>query len=158
MARQLLLTLAAEKHALPATETNGATVIKDWLSSKNINATELVVENGSGLSRLERINAEHLGQMLVSAYHSLVMPEFIASMPILGVDGTTAKRLKTSMSAGRAHLKTGSLDGVNAIAGYVLNAQNKRYVIVMIINHPKAINSKLAQDNLIEWVRQATNN
>ena len=157
MARQLLLTIAAEKQVLPATETKGAIVIKDWLNNKQINATELVIENGSGLSRLERMNAQHLGQMLVSAYHSPVMPEFIASLPILGVDGTTAKRLKISTSAGRAHLKTGSLDGVSAIAGYILNEQNKRFVMVMIINHNKASEGKLAQDSLIEWVQQSNN-
>ncbi len=152
MARQLLLTLAAEKQGLPANEVKGAAVIKDWLNTKNINAPELVIENGSGLSRLERINSAHLGQMLVSAYNSPVMPEFIASLPILGLDGTTAKRLKTSLSAGRVHLKTGSLDSVSAIAGYVLDAQNNRYVIVMMVNHPKSAASKIAQDSLIEWV------
>ena len=152
MARQLLLTLGVEKRTLPATESSGATVIKEWFASKNINATDLVVENGSGLSRTERISAQHLGQLLVSAYLSPVMSELIASLPILGIDGTVAKRLKTSQSAGRAHLKTGSLDGVSAIAGYVLNAQNKRFVVVMMINHNNASASKLAQDNLIEWV------
>ena len=73
-------------------------------------------------------------------------------MPILGLDGTAAKRLKTSQSAGRAHLKTGSIDGVSAIAGYVLNAQNKSYIIVMMVNHNNAAASKLAQDSLIEWI------
>ena len=152
MARQLLLTLAAEKRGLPATEISGASVVKEWLAAKNINANELVIENGSGLSRLERINAEHLGQMLVSAYFSPVMPELMASLPILGMDGTIAKRLKYSASAGRAHLKTGSLDSVSAIAGYVLSAQSKRFIMVMIINHSRAAESKLAQDSLIEWV------
>ena len=152
MARQLLLTLGAEKQGLPATEAKGAAVIKDWLATKGIDAKELVIENGSGLSRIERINSEHLGQMLVSAYHSPVMPELLASLPILGIDGTTMKRLKTSASAGRVHLKTGSLDGVSSIAGYVLNAQNNRYVVVMTVNHNKALDSKAAQDALIEWV------
>ncbi len=152
MARQLLLTLAAEKRGLPATEISGASVVKEWLVAKNINANELVIENGSGLSRTERINAEHLGQMLVSAYLSPVMPELMASLPILGMDGTIAKRLKYSASSGRAHLKTGSLDSVSAIAGYVLSAQSKRFIMVMIINHSRAAESKLAQDSLIEWV------
>ena len=152
MARQLLLTLATEKQGLAATESNGASAIKDWLAAVNINAAELVIENGSGLSRIERINAAHLGQMLVSAYHSPIMPEFIASLPILGLDGTAAKRLKTSLSAGRVHLKTGSLDDVSAIAGYVLDQNNKRYVVVMLVNHTKAVVSKAAQDSLIEWV------
>lgn len=156
-ARQLLLTLGAKKQGMPATQAKGALAIQQWLQSKNIDAQELVIENGSGLSRIERINSAHLGQMLLSAYHSPIMPEFIASLPILGLDGTTAKRLKTSPSAGRVHLKTGSLDNVSAIAGYVLDAQNKRYVIVMMVNHNKSALSKIAQDKLIEWVYSQVN-
>ena len=152
MARQLLLAIAAEKQALPATEAKGAVVIKNWLASKNIVAKELVIENGSGLSRVERISSEHLGQMLVSTYNSPVMPELMASLPILGVDGTAQKRLKDSAALGRVHLKTGSLDGVSAVAGYVLSRQNKRYVFVMIVNHTNAAASRTAQDALMEWI------
>lgn len=157
MARQLLLTIAAEKTSLPATEINGATAIKNWLASKSFNGKslnfdELVIENGSGLSRTERISAEHLSQMLVSAYNSPTMPEFISSLPILSLDGTVKKRLKDSPVSARAHLKTGSLEGVSAIAGYVLDNDNKRQVIVMMVNHAKAGASKVAQDALIEWV------
>ena len=65
------------------------------------------------------------------------MPEFIVSFSI-GVEGTTEKRLRTDLSTGRAHLKTGSLESVSAIAGYVLNAQNKGYDVVMMINLNKA--------------------
>jgi D-alanyl-D-alanine carboxypeptidase/D-alanyl-D-alanine-endopeptidase (penicillin-binding protein 4) len=165
MARQLLLTIAAEKSAPPATEAEGARVIKEWFASKVIgnnalsdpalNSAELVMENGSGLSRIERINAAYLSQMLVSAYHSPVMPELISSMPVLALDGTVAKRLNNSPTAQRAHLKTGSLDGVSAIAGYLLDKQNKRYVLVMLVNHAKAGASRAAQDALIEWVYQS---
>jgi D-alanyl-D-alanine carboxypeptidase/D-alanyl-D-alanine-endopeptidase (penicillin-binding protein 4) len=157
MARQLLLTLAAEKIAIPATEANGAIAIKNWLTNKpfkvdNLKLDELVIENGSGLSRTERINALLLSQMLFSAYHSPIMPEFMSSLPILALDGTIMKRLKDSPAANRAHLKTGSLDGVSAIAGYILDKQNKRQIIVMIVNHEKASASKEAQDALIDWV------
>ena len=156
MARQLLLTIAAEKTLLPATEANGAVAIKTWLASKSLNGNsfnfdELVIENGSGLSRNERISAEHLSLMLVSAYNSPVMPEFMSSLPILSLDGTVMKRLKDSPVSARAHLKTGSLDGVSSIAGYVLDKQNKRHVLVMVVNHAKAGASKAAQDALIEW-------
>ena len=154
MARQLLLTIAAEKLSPPATEANGEKALKNWLSAKGLNFKELVIENGSGLSRVERISAEHLGQMLVSAYHSPVMPELMASLPILAQDGTIKKRLVDSQSNGRAHLKTGSIDGVSAIAGYVLDANNHRHVLVMLVNHTKAAGSKNAQDALIEWVHQ----
>jgi D-alanyl-D-alanine carboxypeptidase/D-alanyl-D-alanine-endopeptidase (penicillin-binding protein 4) len=162
MARQLLLTIAAERLSPPATETKGATVIKDWFSRKQLNnkvlngnsqtLEELVIENGSGLSRIERISAEQLSQMLVRAYNSPVMPELVSSLPILALDGTVMKRLKDSSVSGRAHLKTGSLDGVSAIAGYILDKQNKCQVVVMLVNHAKAGASKDAQDALIEWI------
>lgn len=151
MARQLLLTIAAEKQGAPATEAKGAQALKDWLLSKNIQANELVIENGSGLSRIERISAAHLGQMLVSAYQSPIMPELMASLPILAQDGTIKKRLNDSAAQGRAHLKTGSIDGVSAIAGYVLDAKNRRHVLVMLVNDKKAAAAKTAQDALIEW-------
>ena len=154
MARQLLLTLAAEKVGIPATEAKGNEALNVWLSDKGTKFDELVIENGSGLSRIERISAEHLGKMLLSTYNSPVMPEFMASLPILALDGTVKKRLNDSKSSGRAHLKTGSLDGVSAIAGYVLDANNHRHVLVMLVNHPKAAASKNAQDALIEWVHQ----
>jgi D-alanyl-D-alanine carboxypeptidase/D-alanyl-D-alanine-endopeptidase (penicillin-binding protein 4) len=154
MARQLLLTLGAEKIGVPATEIKGTAALNAWLTDRGAMFDELVVENGSGLSRIERISAEHLGKMLVSTYNSPVMPELIASLPILALDGTIKKRLIDSQSNGRAHLKTGSLDGVSAIAGYVLDANNHRHVLVMLVNHPKAAASKYAQDALIEWVHQ----
>jgi serine-type D-Ala-D-Ala carboxypeptidase/endopeptidase (penicillin-binding protein 4) len=154
MARQLLLTLAAEKSGTPATEEKGADAIKAWLAGKNFNFNELVIENGSGLSRTERISAEHLGKMLASAFRSPVMPELMASLPILAEDGTVKKRLNDSQANGRAHLKTGSLDGVSAFAGYEIDANNHRHVLVMIVNHAKATASKNAQDALIEWVHQ----
>lgn len=152
MARQLLLTIAAEKHSMPATEAKGFAAIKTWLFAKGMAFDELIIENGSGLSRVERISAEHLGQLLVNAFRSPVMPELMASLPILAQDGTVKKRLNDSQSNGRAHLKTGSLDGVSAIAGYEIDANNHRHVLVMFVNHPKAAAAKAAQDALIEWV------
>ncbi len=148
-ARQLLLTIAGETQSAPATEAKGEAAIKNWLASKNIQATELVIENGSGLSRIERISAAHLGQMLLNAFQSPIMPELMASLSIAGLDGTAQKRLKDSHLQGRAHLKTGSLDGVSAIAGYVLDKQNQRHVLVIMVNHANAAQAKNAQDALL---------
>lgn len=152
MARQLLLTIAAEKNGVPATEAEGASAIRTWLVANGLKFNELVIENGSGLSRIEQISAEHLGQLLVRAYNSPVMPEMMASLPILSLDGTIKQRLKDSQSNGRAHLKTGSIDGVSAVAGYMLDANGHRHVLVMLVNDAKAAASKGAQDALIEWV------
>ncbi len=152
MARQLLLTLASDVLKLPATPERGARVIKTWLSGKGIDTNQLVIENGSGLSRTERISAESMGRMLVAAYQSPIMPELMSALPLVGYDGTMRKRLLTQTVAGRAHIKTGSLNDVRAVAGYVLAASGKRYAVVCIINHINAPSGQAAQDALLQWI------
>ena len=156
MARQVLLTLAATIAApdanVPADTTAGARVIQDWLVGKGIAAPELVVDNGAGLSRIGRVAPATLGQILLSAFQSATMPELLSSMPLVGVDGTMRKRLKDRDVSGQAHIKTGSLNDVRAIAGYVLAASGKYYVVVFLINHPRAIYGQAAQDALLQWV------
>ena len=108
------------------------------------------IDNGSGLSRHARISALALARLLQSAYQSPWMPELMASLPIAGVDGTL--RRNRSGAAGNAHLKTGSLRDVRALAGYVLAASGRRYVVVALINHADANAGRVAIDNLLEWV------
>lgn len=154
MARQLLLTIGAESQGAPGTEEKGSAAIKTWLVSKSLNFDELVIENGSGLSRTERISAQHMGELLTSAFYSPIMPELMASLPILAVDGSMLKRMKDSPAKGSAHLKTGTIEGVFAVSGYILSKSGKRYVMVFMINHAKAAQTKPAQDALIDWVFQ----
>ena len=97
--------------------------------------SELVIDNGSGLSRSTRISAQRLARLLLQAYDSPVMSEFMSSLPISGLDGTLRRSRATP---GRAHLKTGSLRDVAGVAGYVLSDSGRRYVLVAIVNHPQA--------------------
>jgi D-alanyl-D-alanine carboxypeptidase/D-alanyl-D-alanine-endopeptidase (penicillin-binding protein 4) len=152
MARQLLLTIAAETGHQPATEADGISAINSWLGGKGMRFPELTLENGSGLSRIERISAQHLNDLLISAYASPVMPEFMSSLPILAVDGTAMRRLKDSPMQGRVHLKTGSLEGARSIAGYVLDQQGRRWSVVFMANGPTAGATRTAQDALLNWV------
>ena len=152
MARQLFLTLGAEGAGAPATPEKADRVIREWLTGKGLSFPELVLENGSGLSRVERISARNLGQLLLSSFRSPVMPEFVASLPLAAMDGTMKKRLTDADVAGQAHIKTGSLSGVRSIAGYMLDAQGRRWVVVSIINHPNAGNAQAAQDALLTWI------
>jgi D-alanyl-D-alanine carboxypeptidase/D-alanyl-D-alanine-endopeptidase (penicillin-binding protein 4) len=110
---------------------------------------ELVLENGSGLSRSERISAGSLARLLRHAFASPLMPEFMASLPLVGVDGTMRKR---NGAAGNAHIKTGLLANSRAIAGYVHTASGRRYAVVAIINHPNAREGQAAHDALLQWV------
>jgi len=154
MARQLLLTMAAEAAEGPGNVARGAQTISAWLSSKGIASNAVIIDNGAGLSRTERITPAILGQLLLTAYHSAVMPEFIASLPLVGYDGTMRKRLRSDAVAGQAHIKTGSLNEVRSVAGYVQAASGKMYVVVCLINHPNAAAGQPAQDALLQWVFQ----
>ena len=152
MARQLLLTMAATLSKVPGNPERGAIVVKNWLAGKGVESPELIIENGSGLSRIERISASTMGRMLVAAYDAPTMPEFISSLPLVGYDGTMRRRLKDRSVAGSAHIKTGSLSDVRAIAGYVLAASGKRYVVVCLINHANAARGQDAHDALLQWI------
>jgi len=152
MARQVFLTLGND--TAPATAERSRQRIADWLNARGLRFAELDIENGSGLSRRERISADSLNRLLLDAWKNPVMPEFISSMPIVGIDGTMKKRLSSSDATGRAHIKTGTLDGVKTAAGYALDAQGRRYVVVFLINHPKAQSGSAAIDALLLWVAQ----
>ncbi len=156
IARQLLATLGASG-STSATETpdmvaSGALLAREQLRAAGVEVQGLVIENGSGLSRIERIRADSLGQMLIAAWKQPWMPEYIAALPMAGVDGTARRRLRNSPASGRAHVKTGTLDGVRAIAGYVLDRNGRRHAVVMMVNDPAAAASAAAQDALLEWV------
>ncbi len=152
MARQVFLTLGNE--SAPATAERAKQRISEWLTLRGLRFNELVLDNGSGLSRTERISADSLNRLLLDAWKSPVMPEFVSSMPIVGIDGTMKKRLKDAEATGRAHIKTGTLDGVKTAAGYALDAQGRRYAITFFINHPRAQSGSAAIDALINWIAQ----
>jgi D-alanyl-D-alanine carboxypeptidase/D-alanyl-D-alanine-endopeptidase (penicillin-binding protein 4) len=122
--------------------------VRQWWQ-RRISATDVpAIDNGSGLSRQTRISAAQLGKLLQVAYASPNMPELMSSLPVVGVDGTLKRSLAASASA---HLKTGSLRDVTALAGYVHAASGKRYILVAIVNHPNAHAVRPALDALIGW-------
>ncbi len=152
MTRNLFLTLGAEKYGAPATQEKGADAVRDVLIQRGVSTRKLVLQNGSGLSRIERISANALTQMLRSAYRSPLFAEFESALPIVAVDGTLKRRFNGSALAGNAHLKTGSLRDVSALAGYVVTVNGERVSFVMLVNHVNARQSEAAQRALLEWV------
>ncbi len=149
MARQIYLALGTEGGRQPASAARAEAAVRAWLEGRGLAMPELVLENGSGLSRIERVSAASLARLLRHAFASPLMPELMASLPLVGVDGTMRKR---NGAAGSAHMKTGLLADVRAIAGYVLAASGRRYVVVAIINHPNARDGQAAHDALLQWV------
>jgi D-alanyl-D-alanine carboxypeptidase/D-alanyl-D-alanine-endopeptidase (penicillin-binding protein 4) len=153
IARQLLAALGANRAADAVAA--GVVAATAQLARAGIPTEGLVIENGSGLSRIARIRAASLGKLLLTAWQRPYMPEFIASLPIAGVDGTAQRRLNTSPANGHAHIKTGTINNVRAMAGYVLDRNGRRHAVVMMVNDPAASASKGAQDALLEWIWQA---
>ena len=148
MAQQLFFTLAAQQRS-PAGLEAAREVLKAWVQEQVGEAGRaLVVDNGSGLSRNNRVTAQLLTQLLRRTWNSPTMPELVSSLPIGGVDGTLRR---SKSAAGRTHLKTGSLRDVVGIAGYVLAPNGQRFVLVGIINHPNANAARPALDALVQW-------
>jgi D-alanyl-D-alanine carboxypeptidase/D-alanyl-D-alanine-endopeptidase (penicillin-binding protein 4) len=151
MARQVYLTLATASSEPPARAELAAESVRHWLAVKGIPARELAIENGSGLSRTDRMSAASLAALLQSAWNSPVMPEFVASLPLAALDGTMKKRLIGEPVAGQAHVKTGLLSDVRAMAGYLLDRSGRRRIVVMLMNHPNAPDAEAATDALLRW-------
>ena len=148
MAQQLFLTLGLNQRGSGTPEA-AREVLHQWAGERFGDAAQgLVIDNGSGLSRDARLSARLLARLLQSAWASPVMPELVSSLPVSGIDGT----LKRSRAAqGRAHLKTGSLRDVAAVAGYVLADSGRRVVVVAIVNHANAAAAQPAFDALLQW-------
>jgi D-alanyl-D-alanine carboxypeptidase/D-alanyl-D-alanine-endopeptidase (penicillin-binding protein 4) len=152
MARQLFLTLATTAHPPPATPQLATETVKQWLGKRKLRMPGLVIENGSGLSRTERVSAGALARLLIAADASPVREEFASSLAVAAIDGTVSRRFQNGSVAGQALLKTGSLEGVRALAGYVIDAEGRRWVVAAIINHANAARATPALDFLVQWV------
>jgi D-alanyl-D-alanine carboxypeptidase/D-alanyl-D-alanine-endopeptidase (penicillin-binding protein 4) len=135
MARQLLLTLSAEVLGSPGTEEGGREVVADWLVDRGIETPQLMFTNGAGLSRDTRISAQDMAALLEFAWRQPYMPEFVSSMSLAGRDGTTRRRFDDAGLDGSAHLKTGSLDHVTTIAGYLQARSGRRFAVVTMQNY-----------------------
>ena len=150
----LALGAAATVPAGAPTSVRAERVVREWLGQKNIEAQELVLDNGSGLSRVERISPNTLAAVLRAGLASPWSPEFVSSLPIAAVDGSMRKRLNGTAAGGSARLKTGTLRDTSAVAGYVRDAKGDTLVIAAMINDPQA-SSRVARpilDALVEWV------
>src|SRR5258707_5364797 len=137
MARHLLRPLGEERLGAPATLEKGAATIAEWSRERGLDLQGMDIDNGSGLSRITHISVLQLAHTLSAAYHSRYAPEFLASLPLAGVDGTLRSRMKTT-PAGGVRLKTGHIDGVSGVAGYVTANGGENQVPGSLVHHNPA--------------------
>lgn len=151
MAQQLFLSLGARFR----TDADGddaraaQRVVRQWMAKKGITASHLVMENGSGLSRAERVSAREMATLLQAAWKSPYAAEFISSMPLTGMDGTMRKRLKRTAMAGEAHIKTGTLNTVRAIAGFSRDSNGTTWAVTAILNDPRPWGASAVLDQVL---------
>lgn len=154
LTRLIYLQLGAQA-ARPGEATLAASerVVRGWLQAQGLDTAALVLDNGSGLSRSERVSPALLAGLLRAGQRGAQAPELLATLPIAGVDGTLSRRLKDGPATGQARLKTGTLRDAVGLAGFVPDASGKTWVFVALLNHPEASRKgRPVLDALVNWV------
>lgn len=145
MAQHVFLTLSQQQGGVGSFDASREVMQRWW--RERVGGEVPTFDNGSGLSREERISAQALVRLLQVAWASPTMSELMSSLPVTGLDGT----LKRSKAQASAHLKTGSLRDVAGVAGFVDTANGKRLVVVAILHHANAHAARPALDAMIDW-------
>lgn len=133
-----------------ATLADARAELADWMTSRGIPAEEIVIDNGSGLSRTSRVTARAMTALLAAGWHGPYMPEYLASLPVTGRDGTMVRR-KVAPEEGR--IKTGYLENVRSIGGYVHAQDGRRYAVYASVTGVKNVPGGIKfLDAVIDWV------
>jgi D-alanyl-D-alanine carboxypeptidase/D-alanyl-D-alanine-endopeptidase (penicillin-binding protein 4) len=153
--RMTYLTLGALPPYGPALPTaqRSERFVRDWMKQHSIDDEGLVLENGSGLSRKERIKASQLAAVLRAAASSVWAAEFAASLPIVGIDGSMRTRLRGVSIGEGTRFKTGTLRDTSAVAGYLRTASGESRIVVVVVNHERATKgvARPLIDSIVEW-------
>jgi D-alanyl-D-alanine carboxypeptidase/D-alanyl-D-alanine-endopeptidase (penicillin-binding protein 4) len=151
MARQMLLTIGAENRLDGEDDDRvaGIRVIYQWMEKKGINTAGMVIDNGAGLSRHGRITARQGARLLQHAWNSPFAADLMASLPIIAMDGTMARRLRNTGMDGSGRIKTGYLEDVRSIAGFTRDEHNTTWAVVGMVNNDPAWNGQAVLDRIL---------
>src|SRR5690554_4423550 len=151
MARQMLLTIGAEfrKDDEQDDRVAGIRAIYDWLEGLGIDTAGMVIDNGAGLTRHGRITARQGTKILQHAWNSPYSSDLMASMPIIAMDGTMARRLRNTGMDGEGRIKTGYLENVRSIAGFTRDENNTTWAVVGMVNNDPAWNGQAVLDRIL---------
>jgi len=136
VAEQLLKTLGAEVKGAPGTTANGVAVAEEFLEREvGIPRGSYILRNGSGLNDTNRFTPRQLAQLLKVMWDRFPLaPEYLSSVGIAGKDGTLRYRFEGSEAVGRLRAKTGTLENVSALSGYVQSVGGERFAFSVIVN------------------------
>jgi D-alanyl-D-alanine carboxypeptidase/D-alanyl-D-alanine-endopeptidase (penicillin-binding protein 4) len=136
VAEQLLKTLGAEVKGPPGSTANGVSVAEEFLEREvGIPRGSYILRNGSGLNDTNRFTPRQLAQLLKIMWDRFPLaPEYLSSVGIAGKDGTLRYRFEGSEAVGRLRAKTGTLENVSALSGYVQSVGGERFAFSVIVN------------------------
>jgi D-alanyl-D-alanine carboxypeptidase/D-alanyl-D-alanine-endopeptidase (penicillin-binding protein 4) len=130
--------MVARHSGKPATFTGAATAVAAAVRHLGVAAKGLKLYDASGLSRDDRVSTRTLVGLLVRAEHLRALAPLLAGLPVAGFTGTLADRYRRGASqagAGVVRAKTGTLAGVNALAGQVVDTDGRLIVFALLTDH-----------------------
>ncbi|MEJ2493204.1 MAG: D-alanyl-D-alanine carboxypeptidase/D-alanyl-D-alanine-endopeptidase [Ignavibacteriaceae bacterium] len=134
-AEMLIYSLALNDSGVPAIAENGIQALKKLIDSLNLNPEDYYLADGSGASRYNLISTELLINLLRYMYKSPDYVLYFTSLPVAGIDGTLEKRMIDTPAEGNVHAKTGTLEGVSALSGYVRTKNNNLLAFSILVQN-----------------------
>lgn len=161
IAEMLFKAIGAEVKGKPGTWKKGREAVTEFLGEIMDELPTHRFVDGSGLSRYNLLNTELLTKLLVYMSHNFeLIPEFMASFPIAGVDGTLKNRMQGMYAEKVLRAKTGTLSGVSALAGYTITADGEVLAFGILISHyfGSAATARGIQDKIGNYLTQFSRN
>ncbi len=156
-AEQLVKSMSAVRFGPPGSTSRGLDLMKAHLRALGIPSDEFVLDNGSGLSKLTRLSASHLTRTLLDLYDSPWREDFIQILSIGGVDGTLRKRMRRSPLRGHVYAKTGTLNQVSSLSGYLMDGRQTVAFAFIFNDFPSSMNGLYrTEEKILESVWSTT--
>jgi serine-type D-Ala-D-Ala carboxypeptidase/endopeptidase (penicillin-binding protein 4) len=127
--------LGAKFRSTPASIEDGQAVISDFLTEIGVDRYSFEILEGSGLTRYNKVNAELYAKMLKYMYDDrFLFDYFLNSLAIAGKEGTLRKRMIGTSAEGNVFAKTGTLNSVSALSGYVIDKDSEVLIFYVVMN------------------------
>lgn len=150
-AEALMKRLGREASGQPGSWVNGREAIGQFLASRGVPAGEASVDDGSGLSKENRVSANAITRVLMGDFYSANREAFLASLAVGGADGTLEKRFTNDLR-GRVYAKTGYIGGVRALSGYLRGRSGNWYAFSILMNGPLTGEARQIADKIVAAV------
>jgi D-alanyl-D-alanine carboxypeptidase/D-alanyl-D-alanine-endopeptidase (penicillin-binding protein 4) len=135
-AENILKTLGAVKWGAPGSAAGGAEAVRQFLEGVGIDTARVVVADGSGVSRYDLTSPAAVTTLLAAMKRRTdLFRTWYATLPVAGVSGTLAGRMRGTPAQGNLHAKTGSLEGVSSLSGYVTTAEGEELAFSILMEH-----------------------